>query len=151
MAKRIRRKQLVMEIEGIKRVIPQRYPFLMIDRIIAREHGKCTAVKNVTSNEPFFAGHFPDQAVMPGNLIAEAMAQAASFVGGPEDEDAKLEPTKGLLVSMHIDLQAPVIPGDVLVLDVSVVKRIGKVTKFTGEALVENQVVAHAEFATATV
>lgn len=150
----IKRKNLVFSIEEIKKRLPHRYPFLMVDRIIEQKPGYCKGIKNVTINECFFVGHFPQQAIMPGTMIAECIAQTAAFVGPPPNEnisETHNEPKKAFLVSMNIKFQHPVIPGDQLVIEVRVIKRMAQMTMFQGTAKVEDIVVATAEFVTVNI
>jgi 3-hydroxyacyl-[acyl-carrier-protein] dehydratase len=137
-----------VDILEIRRLIPHRYPFLLIDRLVdVRPQVSAVGIKNVTANEPFFAGHFPARPVMPGVLIVEAMAQTAAVlvVTGMDLAD-----DHGLLVYfMSIDkarFRHPVTPGDRLELHVVVTRGRAKVWRFTGEARVDGNVVAEAEF-----
>lgn len=132
----------VLDIKSILKLLPHRYPFVLIDRIIDLQQGETvTAVKNVTYNEPFFQGHFPDQPVMPGVLILEAMAQAGAFLALNSVDDPM---TKNMFFSA-IDsskFRKPVIPGDQVKLIVKLVKiRMGAV-KLSGKAYVKDQLVA---------
>ena len=131
----------------IKRIIPHRYPFLLIDKVrdIVPYEG-AVGIKCVTANEPHFPGHFPDQPIMPGVLIVEAMAQTAAVVVGISLNviDKPL-----LTYFMGIDgckFRRMVQPGDVVELHVTVKRPGGKIWKFTGEAKVDGQVCAQAEF-----
>ena len=137
----------IIDIEGIMKMIPHRYPFLLIDRIqdVVPETS-ATGIKNVTINEPFFAGHFPDKPIMPGVLIIESMAQTAAALVvsglGPETEGK-------LVYFMSVDFarfRKPVVPGDQL--EIKVIKRQtrGKVWKFDGQAFVQNTRVAESGF-----
>ncbi len=134
--------------ERIKEMIPHRYPFLMVDRVINLDPGKSAiGIKNVTSSEPHFTGHFPTQAVMPGVLIIESMAQTAAILVvhtlGTEAEGK-------LVYFMSVDdarFRKPVTPGDQLHIHVEVQRSRGNVWKFTGEAKVDGQKVAEATFA----
>ena len=137
-----------MDIEGVKRLLPHRPPFLMIDRL-SDIHPGASAVgwKAVTINEPHFKGHFPDYAVMPGVLIVEAMAQAAGalvvYSLGVEDE-------RRMVYFMSIEkarFRKPVRPGSVLRLPVRVQKNRGPVWKFEGKAFVGDELCAEAEYA----
>jgi 3-hydroxyacyl-[acyl-carrier-protein] dehydratase len=136
------------DIERIMEMIPHRYPFLMVDRIENVVAGlRATGIKNVSVNEWFFQGHFPDHRVMPGVLIVEAMAQtAASLVVhtlGAESEGK-------LVYFMSIDnarFRKPVHPGDRLSIDVEKHQSRGNVWKFNGKANVDGQLVAEATFA----
>lgn len=137
-----------IDVNRIMEMIPHRYPFLMIDRVVdIVPDVKATGVKNVTINEPYFAGHFPERPVMPGVLIIEAMAQtAAVFVVhtlGPESEGK-------LVYFMSVDgarFRKPVEPGDQLHVEVSKQRSRGNVWKFTGEAKVDGKLVAEATYA----
>jgi len=135
------------DILEIKRMIPHRYPFLLIDRVRDIETGKsAVGIKNVTANEPHFEGHFPAKPVMPGVLIVEAMAQTAAVL---VIRTLDLIDHDLLVYFMAIDackFRRPVTPGDNLELHVSVVKNRGKVWKFTGQGLVNGDVVAEADF-----
>lgn len=135
-----------MDIEEIKRALPHRYPFLLVDRmesIVDNVGG--IGRKCVSYNEPFFMGHFPEQHVMPGVLIVEALAQTAGIV---VVHTLQAEEQKAVYF-MTIDkarFRRPVVPGDVLHLHVRALKSRGGVWKFKGEARVDGKVVADAEF-----
>ncbi len=135
------------DVLEIKRMIPHRYPFLMIDRVTDIELGKsATGWKNVTANEPHFEGHFPAKPVMPGVLIVEAMAQTAAVM---VIRTLDMIDNDLLVYFMAIDackFRRPVTPGDVLELHVEVIKNRGKVWKFSGAGKVDGKVVAEAEF-----
>ena len=107
----------MLDIEAIRRCLPHRYPFLMIDRVVEREDGRVVAVKNVTINEPYFQGHFaePLEAVMPGVLILEAMAQTTAFLIPQGDAE---KPREGYLVGVEkARFRRKVVPGDRLCLE----------------------------------
>ena len=109
----------MMDVGEIKEYLPQRYPFLMVDRVVELELGKrIKAYKNVTTNEEFFQGHFPHKPIMPGVLIIEALAQAAGVLGFKSQEK---KPEDGYLYYFvgadHVRLKRPVVPGDQLVLE----------------------------------
>jgi 3-hydroxyacyl-[acyl-carrier-protein] dehydratase len=129
----------------IQQIIPHRYPFLLVDRILEIEPLKrAVGIKNVTINEPFFAGHFPGKAVMPGVLILEAMAQ----VGGvamlyPEENRGKLAFFAGM---DRVKFRRPVVPGDQMRIIAEIIKVRGTMGKLWAEAYVDNQLVAEAEF-----
>lgn len=136
-----------MDIHEILHHLPHRFPFLLIDRVLSCEAGRnIVAIKNVTMNEPFFSGHFPHHPVMPGVLIVEAMAQAAAILsfktmGSKPDQDS-------VYYFVGIDnarFKKPVFPGDQLRLEVSLVRALKGITKFTGQATVEGEVVSEAE------
>jgi len=136
-----------MTVDEIKEYLPHRYPFLLIDRVVAFEKDKrVVAIKNVTVNEPFFPGHFPHYHVMPGVLIVEAMAQAAAVLSlkslGHKNDG------KWVYYFVGIDgarFKKPVVPGDQLVIEVSQ-GRVGRgMAKFTATAKVGDAVAAEAE------
>jgi len=134
----------ILDVNDIRRILPHRYPFLLVDRIIELEAERVVGIKNVTANEPFFTGHFPDFPVMPGVLIVEAMAQAAGVLvlRTIEDRDNKLV----FLVSVDAArFRKPVVPGDTLRLEMTVIKRKGSVAKMAGRATVDGVLVAEAE------
>ena len=140
-------KKEVIDYERITRMIPHRYPFLMIDRVVdVVPDVSCVGIKNVTINEPYFMGHFPGHPVMPGVLIIEAMAQAAGILVvrtlGPASEGK-------LVYFMTIDearFRKPVVPGDQLQLHVKKERSRGNIWKFTAEAKVDGQLVAEATY-----
>ena len=135
------------DLARIKRMIPHRYPFLMIDKVVNIQKGvSAVGIKNVTSNEPFFMGHFPAEPVMPGVLIVEAMAQTAGVVV----VDALGMIDRELMVYfMTIDncrFRNKVVPGDVLELHVQVIRSRSRVFRFGGKAKVNGKLVAEAEY-----
>ena len=132
----------------IQRLLPHRYPFLLVDRVVELDPGKrLVAIKNVTANEPFFVGHFPGAPVMPGVLIVEAMAQTAAVLV----VSTYGQSSEGKLVYfMSIDdvrFRRPVFPGDRLELHVEKVQSRASVWKFAGKAIVDGKVMAEATFA----
>ena len=135
------------DLGRIKRMIPHRYPFLLIDHVKDIAVGdRAVGIKNVTANEPHFQGHFPDKPVMPGVLIVEAMAQTSGVLVVETLEMID----QGLLVYfMTLDktrFRKIVAPGDVLELHVKILRGRGKIWKFWGEAKVDDEVAAEAEF-----
>jgi 3-hydroxyacyl-[acyl-carrier-protein] dehydratase len=136
------------DLAAIKRMIPHRYPFLMIDRVVNIEVNRfAVGIKNVTVNEPHFQGHFPVLPVMPGVLIIEAMAQTSAVL---VVETLDLIDKDLLVYFMSIDsakFRKVVAPGDTLELHVTVARGRGKIWKFTGEAKVGDTLCAEAEFA----
>ena len=136
------------DIAKIKRMIPHRYPFLMIDRVVNIELNRyAVGVKQVTVNEPHFEGHFPQLPVMPGVLIIEAMAQTSAVL---VVETLGLIDKELLVYFMSIDeakFRNPVSPGDTLELKVDVIRGRGKIWKFRGEARVGETLCAEAVFA----
>lgn len=136
----------MLDINEIMSYLPHRYPFLLVDRIVAFEEGKqITGIKNVTINEPFFQGHFPGHPIMPGVLIIEAMAQVGGILA------FKSEPSKTedkVVYFMGIDkarFRKPVMPGDQVKLVITVVKQRRSIWSFKGEAFVDDNLVAGAE------
>lgn len=134
----------MIDIKEIETILPHRYPFLLIDRVLELEIGKrAKGIKNVTINEPFFQGHFPGHPIMPGVLIVEAMAQ----VGGVLAFKSSAVSNK-VVYFMGIDgarFRRPVVPGDTLELVLNVTKCRGAIWMFKGEAFVSNALVAEAE------
>jgi 3-hydroxyacyl-[acyl-carrier-protein] dehydratase len=135
------------DILAIKRMIPHRYPFLLIDRVEEIRSGiSAVGIKNVTVNEPHFEGHFPVRPVMPGVLIIEAMAQTAAVL---VVETLDMQDSGNLVYFMSIDsakFRSVVQPGDRLELHVSVIRGRSKIWKFRGEAKVAGKLAAEAEF-----
>ena len=141
----------VLEIEDIKKMLPHRYPFLLLDRVLELEEGRrCKALKNVTNNEPFFEGHFPGNPVMPGVLIVEAMAQACGIAAFALEPDV----SKMWLLFAGIDkarFKRPVVPGDQLIIEAEYLAHKMNIWSFAVKATVDGKVVAQAEIRTATV
>lgn len=133
-----------MEINEIKDLLPHRYPFLMVDRVLSYEPQKrIVALKNVTVNEEFFNGHFPQRPVMPGVLIIESMAQVAGLVMLVQDEHkGKIPFFTGI---DNARFRRTVIPGDQLILEIDVLRIKGNVGKVRGKALVGDEVAAEAD------
>ncbi len=131
-------------IEEILEILPQRYPFVLIDRITNFISGeRCTAIKNVSVNEPYFQGHFPEKPIMPGVLILESMAQAGSFLVLYNLEDPL---SKGMFFSAveKSKFRKPIVPGDQIKFEMKLLKfRLGTV-KISGKAYVDNELVAEA-------
>jgi beta-hydroxyacyl-ACP dehydratase FabZ len=134
----------ILDINDIRAILPHRYPFLLVDRILELEPERVVGIKNITNSEPFFTGHFPDFPVMPGVLIIEAMAQTAGVLvlKSIPDRASKLV----LLVAVeNARFRRPVVPGDTLRMEMKVLKRKASVAKMAGIATVDGQVVAEAE------
>lgn len=136
-----------LDLEGIKKLLPHRYPMLMVDRIIniTKEDG-AVGIKCVTNNEPFFQGHFPEFAVMPGVLIIEAMAQTAAAYTAYADQ---IDTEGKVVLFMGVDkakFRRPVLPGDRLEIHVKVAQRRPPVWKYEGVAKVDGKVVAEASY-----
>lgn len=142
---------VVFDINAIKRILPHRYPFLLIDKIIDfKLDESIIGVKNVTINEPFFEGHFPGQPVMPGVLIIEAMAQTGGILllNGVENPGDKL------VYFMSINnakFRKPVVPGDQLIFELKLINRRNKIAVMSGKAYVDGNLVAEAEMSAAIV
>ncbi|NCS89629.1 MAG: UDP-3-O-[3-hydroxymyristoyl] N-acetylglucosamine deacetylase [Ignavibacteria bacterium CG2_30_36_16] len=147
----VKKEGIVFDVEAIMRILPHRYPFLLVDKIIHLEFDKkVIGVKSVTSNEPFFPGHFPGQPIMPGVLIVEAMAQT----GGILLLNSFPDPAKKLVMFMGINnvkFRKPVVPGDQLFLEIELGARRSKVVNMKGKAYVNEQLVAEGEFMAAII
>ncbi|HEX6575335.1 MAG TPA: UDP-3-O-acyl-N-acetylglucosamine deacetylase [Gemmatimonadaceae bacterium] len=140
-------RKTVYGIEEIMRVLPHRYPFLLVDRILEIEENKrVVGIKNCTINEPFFQGHFPGHPIMPGVLIVEAMAQVGGMLllGPMEDPESKVVYFMSL---DNVRFRKPVKPGDQIVFEVEIIQIRGKIAKTRGVARVDGEVVAEAEMA----
>jgi 3-hydroxyacyl-[acyl-carrier-protein] dehydratase len=137
----------LMDVTAIEKILPHRYPFLLVDRVVSMEPMKrLTAVKCVTVNEPFFAGHFPGHPVMPGVLLLEALAQAAALLAKGSMTEEPGDKVTYLMAIDNARFRKPVVPGDRIELQVEVVKRKGDIWKEKGTAYVDGEVVAEAEF-----
>ena len=160
-----------LDIGEIQKILIHRYPFLLVDKVINLEPGKKgTGIKNVTINEEFFSGHFPEEPIMPGVLIIEAMAQVAAIVVGSETmgkvSDPRLRPLRGsapeggsltrreikpeermgyLAGIKEIKFKRPVRPGDRLEINVEVIQRLANLFRVKGEARVDKEICAQGE------
>ena len=135
----------VMKIEEVLGLLPHRYPFLLIDRVLELTDDRVLCLKNVTVNEPFFQGHFPGVPVMPGVLQIEAMAQAGGILAS---RAVAFDPTTHVMLFMAIDavkFRKAVTPGDQLHIEVIPLRK-GKIFKMKGEIKVDGVVVSQAEF-----
>jgi beta-hydroxyacyl-ACP dehydratase FabZ len=135
----------VLDIRAIERILPHRYPFLLVDRVDEIGPERILARKLVTRNEPHFEGHFPGHPVMPGVLIIEAMAQAGALLAA---NAGGFDPETNVIYFMSIDgakFRKPVVPGDVLMLDVVPLRKGKAIWKLRGEAKVDGELVAEAE------
>lgn len=138
---------MTMDIHKILELLPHRYPFLLVDRVLEIEHHKrIRAVKNVTMNEPYFTGHFPHRPVMPGVMMLEALAQAAALLTfesqGIRSDD------KSVYYFVGIDnarFKRPVEPGDQLILEVSIERAKAGIYKFKAQGLVDGEVAVDAQ------
>ena len=135
-----------LDISKVMELLPHRYPFLLIDRVVEIEPGKSlSAIKNVTINEPFFQGHFPNQPVMPGVLILEAMAQATGLLAFTEMGDAHKSKLYMLVGIDKSRFRGQVVPGDQLILNISLKRNMRGIGMYKCQALVDGEVVAEAE------
>jgi len=141
----------VFKVEEILRFLPHRYPFLLVDRVISLEPGKSiTAIKNVTANESFFEGHFPEVKIMPGVLIVEAVAQAGGILLYNSIPDA----AKKLVVlsRLHnIKFRKIVVPGDQMRLEAEIVKARARFATIRGRAIVDKEIVVEGEISAAII
>jgi len=136
-----------LDFEEIKKLIPQRFPFIMIDKVLEIEHGKhVIAVKNISGNDMVFLGHFPEKAVMPGALILEAMAQTAIilFAAGKEMQEEGKKPMY-YFGSVKARFLHPAVPGDQLKIRVENVKSLPTGAYVSGEAFVDGKKITEAE------
>jgi 3-hydroxyacyl-[acyl-carrier-protein] dehydratase len=142
---------LVMDVTAIRRILPHRYPFLLVDKVISFSRGpnypnrtgtSIHAVKNVTLNEPFFNGHFPHRPVMPGVLILESMCQVAALAGWrPEDPKQDV----AMIAINNAKFRQPVVPGDTLNIHCQLIRDRGRLMEFHCKAYVEGKLVAESD------
>jgi 3-hydroxyacyl-[acyl-carrier-protein] dehydratase len=135
---------MTKDILEILEALPHRYPFLMLDRILELTADSVVGLKNVTINEPFFQGHFPEKPIMPGVMIVEAMAQAGAILGYSLVDDLG----EKIIYFMGMDkvrFRKPVVPGDQLIIKAKLMKQKGPIFKMQAEAFVADQLVAEAE------
>ena len=138
--------QTKFDINDIIKVLPHRYPFILIDRIEITEPGeRLIALKNMTINEPFFQGHFPGQPVMPGVLLLEIMAQAGSFLMLSQVEDP-LSTNMFFSAVEKTKFRKPIVPGDQLMVHMTLAKKKLNLCKFHGVCKVDDEIVAEAFF-----
>ncbi len=138
---------LEFDVAKIMELIPHRYPFLFIDKVIDIVPGeRSVGIKNVTINEPFFAGHFPGQPIMPGVLLIEAMAQTAGVTVMSAKEGSDQTPLVYFMTVDSARFRKPVVPGDVVELHVKKLRSRGAVWKFKGDAIVDGVLKAEAVF-----
>ena len=137
---------MTLNFEQIKEFLPQRFPFLMVDRI-AEFHARkrIVGIKNITGNEVFFQGHFPGEAIMPGALILEAMAQIALIYFNLTHSDSESNISPVLFAGIKARFIKPVVPGDVLKIEMAPIKIISTGGIMEGVAMVENKIVAKAQ------
>ena len=149
------------DIEAIKRRLPHRYPFLMVDRIEESGPGYAVGIKNVTANEPCFQGHFPQRSVLPGALIAEALMQTSAFVGRPTEPDGAGGTGPGadgstadrqlFAIGLNLKFRKPVVPGDRLRMDLRFVRMAGDMLRFRASARTTAGIVASGDLSLAIV
>lgn len=141
-----------IDINKIKNYLPHRYPFLLLDRVLDVIPGESIrALKNVTVNEPFFHGHFPEQSLMPGVLIIEAMAQAAAILGVISGAESRNDLDNILYYLVGIDkarFRKTVVPGDQLIIEVKFITVKRNIWKFSATASVDDKIVANTELLT---
>ncbi len=136
----------MLDVKEIMNILPHRYPFLMVDRIIEMDPGKrIVGVKNVTINEPFFQGHFPGHPVMPGVLIIEAMAQVAGILAYLSSDDEIRKKVSYFMTIDNARFRKPVVPGDLLRLEMETTLNRRGIWGFNGKAYVEDKLVADAD------
>jgi len=140
---------LPLDVTAIERILPHRYPFLLLDRVVELDGDHVVALKNVSANEPFFPGHFPGRPVMPGVLIVEAMAQAGAVLAltqvAAQPEGTAPRPVYFMALD-KVKFRKMVVPGDQLRLEVVPLRKGGAIWKMRGEAKVDGQVVCEGEF-----
>ena len=134
----------MMDIKAIQNLLPHRYPFLMVDRIVELEPNvRAVGIKNVTVNESFFQGHFPGNPIMPGVLVVEAMAQVAGVLAF----NSGMQGSSVYFMSIEkAKFRKPIVPGDQVKLEINVLQQRGNVWKFSGTSTVDDKVVAESEF-----
>lgn len=133
----------ILDINAIRDILPHRYPFLLVDKIVEMEPDRIVGIKNVTCNEPFFQGHFPDYPVMPGVLITESMAQVAGILVLKEIPDRH----RKLVLLASVDgakFRRPVRPGDQLRIEMTMISKKATICKMTGKVTVDGVTVAEA-------
>ena len=136
----------MLDIKDIMNVLPHRYPFLLVDRILEMERGKkIVGIKNITFNEPFFQGHFPNYPIMPGVLLIEAMAQTGGVLALSFDQE-KVKNKNFYFSSIDkVKFRKPVVPGDQVRFEVGVIKQRSSLWRFSGKAFVGDSLVAEGE------
>lgn len=135
----------MLSFEEVRKLVPQKYPFLFIDKVIElQKESRIVCLKNISGNEPFFAGHFPDFAIMPGVLIVEALAQASIILFKKSFDIEKNKGKVFLLASVNVRFTKPVFPGDQLVLEINTEKIISSAAIVKGIAKVGEKIVTKA-------
>jgi len=135
----------MLSFEEVRNIVPQKYPFLFIDKVVElQKESRIVCLKNVSGNEPFFAGHFPDFAIMPGVLIIEALAQASIILFKKSFDTEKDNDKVFLLASANVRFSKPVFPGDQLILEINAEKIISSAAIVKGVARVGEKIVTKA-------
>ena len=135
----------MLSFEEVRELVPQKFPFLFIDKVVElQKESRIVCLKNISGNEPFFAGHFPDFAIMPGVLIVEALAQASIILFKKSFDTEQNKDKVFLLASANVRFSKPVFPGDQLILEVDIEKVISSAAIVKGVAKVGDKVVAKA-------
>ena len=135
----------MLNFEEVRELVPQKYPFLFIDKVIElQKESRIVCLKNISGNEPFFAGHFPDFAIMPGVLIVEALAQASIILFKKSFDTEQNKDKIFLLASANVRFSKPVFPGDQLTLEIDIEKIISTAAIVKGVAKVGDKVVTKA-------
>ncbi len=135
----------MLNFEEVRKLVPQKYPFMFIDKVIElQKESRIVCLKNVSGNEPFFVGHFPDFAIMPGVLIVEALAQAAIILFKKSFDTEQNKGKVFLLASANVRFSKPVFPGDQLTLEIDIEKVISSAAIVKGVAKVGDKVVTKA-------
>ena len=136
----------MLDIKDIMNVLPHRYPFLLIDRILEMERGKkIVGIKNITFNEPFFQGHFPNYPIMPGVLLIEAMAQTGGVLALSFEQEKVKDKNFYFSSIDKVKFRKPVVPGDQVRFEVEVIKQRSFLWRFSGKASVDDSLVAQGE------
>jgi 3-hydroxyacyl-[acyl-carrier-protein] dehydratase len=137
---------MLMNIDEIRRYLPHRYPFLLVDRVLEIQDGRILAIKNVTVNEPFFPGHFPHHPVMPGVLIIEAMAQVAALLSCKTEDVIPTEDSVVLFAGIdNARFKRQIVPGDQILFEVRLAQSKRGIYKYKGIARVDGAVAVEAD------
>jgi 3-hydroxyacyl-[acyl-carrier-protein] dehydratase len=137
---------MLMNIDEIRRYLPHRYPFLLVDRVLEIQDGRILAIKNVTVNEPFFPGHFPHHPVMPGVLIIEAMAQVAALLSCKTEDVIPTEDSVVLFAGIdNARFKRQVVPGDQILFEVRLAQSKRGIYKYKGIARVDGAIAVEAD------
>lgn len=136
---------LPMDVNDIMKILPHRFPFLLVDRIVELEHGtSCVGIKNITINEPFFPGHFPGHPVMPGVLIVEAMAQVAGIMAYLASDEETRKKVSYFMAIENVKFRKPVVPGDQLRIEITTTLNRRGIWGVDGKAYVDGKLVTEA-------